>query len=520
MTIQQSKKVTKMRPVNGGAGIGQAPNDTSKKPKKGDAEKSRKVRRDEDSSDESQSEEKSQKIKKPLATMKPKKTAQKEVSIAPHSTSNPPPSATEPKLRPSKREAFQKKVKREKEAGEQGLHRKREVDLSGHRAELKALERARHQKELGAALVAQSKAAGGHLDVSVLNSEDAEVLAQVLRTTPSIRSLRLNCNLGGKSIEPDKDPKNPGSVAMKPVQEVLDEDSFWTILSSCVNVQHLDVSGCRLKEKSWLNLSDLLRSKAALRSLTLGNRDYLNGEEFKIFLIGLSLMKNLRELIIEDTEIFKDAYVPIMDAITKSETLLSVTLKNLDLGTRGQFRLDDFFNSSGEKGSTLSHLSLVGCKPYFPKSSSERLIKFMIASANKAQKLLSLDLTDCGYSEDESDVIATIVDAFPALEEIKMEGNAVSDAARASFEKTCKRNQENNLKRERAEQVAAAAYDLLVPNASVPPRDWPEELSRALAQNSPAATIKSLATLIGEDPASLHRMDQRDTSDGKPDKSS
>lgn len=522
MTIQQSKKVTKMRPVNGGAGIGQAPKDTSKKPKKGDAEKSRKVRRDDDSSDESQSGEKSPKLKKPLASMKPKKTAEKEVRIAPHSTSNPPPSGTEPKIRSSKREAFQEKAKREKESGEQGLHRKREVDLSSHRSELKALERTRRQKELGAALVAQSKTAGGHLDVSVRNSEDAEVLIQVLSTTPSIRSLRLNCNLGGKAIEPEEgtDTQKPDSVAMKPVQDVLDDDSFTKILNSCANVQSLDVSGCRLKEKSWINLSDSLRSKTAVQSLTLGDGDYLSGEEFKIFLIGLSFLKNLRELIIQNTKIFDNVSTPILDTINKSATLKSVKLENLDLESQGYFRLDGFFNFRGEKDPILSHLSLAGSKPYSPKSSSERLIKYMMASAAKGQKLLSLDLTNCGYSEDESNVIAMIADAFPALEEIKMEGNAVSDAARASFEKTCKRNQENNMKRERAEQVAAAAYDLLVPNASVPPRDWPEELSSVLAQNAPAATLKSLATLIGEDPTSLYRTDQGDMSDSKPDKSS
>jgi hypothetical protein len=142
-----------------------------------------------------------------------------------------------------------------------------------------------------------------------------------------------------------------------------------------------------------------------------------------------------------------------------------------------------------------------------------------VACAAKGQWLLSLDLTDCGYSEDESDVIAKIVDAFPALEEIKMEGNTVSDAARLSFEKTGKRNRESNLKREQVEKVRAAAYDLLVANANVRPRDWPEELSRVLAKNAPAATLKSLATLIGEDPASLDRTYQSDTGDRKADKS-
>lgn len=129
-------------------------------------------------------------------------------------------------------------------------------------------------------------------------------------------------------------------------------------------------------------------------------------------------------------------------------------------------------------------------------------------------KARSRALSGCGYSEDESNILAKIVDALPALQEINMEGNTVSDTARASFEKTCMRN------RERAERAAAAAFDLLVPNSAVPPSPWPEELSRVLAQNAPVATLVSLAALIGEDPISLHRMDPSDASGRASDKTS
>lgn len=505
-----------MNPVRKGAGNAQLSQDFRPELKKAGEAKKGKVCRENDSSDESQSDEVLGKSEKPRATMKQRKKAKEKVSVAPHSTSNPVPSATEPKIRSSRREAFQEKIKSDMEAGKKNPYRKREFDLSSHRPTLKALEKTQPQKELTSGPVKRSEAADVNIEFTVLSVQDAKNLVQILRTNTSIRSLKLMCNLGGKTAEfvKSRGAQQPDSMAMIPGQIELDGDSLKDILDSCPNLQNLDLSGCRLQEHHWMILGDTLKNKATLRSLTLGNGDYMNGDKFKVFLMRLQNLSSLRDITIKNTTIFQTVPLDLLSTIGKHGKLQSVNLINLDVvGTQG-FGLGDFFEYSEGIGTSFSHLSLSGSKPYFGDSSKEWLIERIISKAQKAEKLLSVDLSGCGYSEDESNILAKIVDALPALQEINMEGNTVSDTARASFEKTCKRN------RERAERAAAAAFDLLVPNSAVPPSHWPEELSRVLAQNAPVATLVSLAALIGEDPISLHRMDPSDASGRASDKTS
>jgi hypothetical protein len=105
--------------------------------------------------------------------------------------------------------------------------------------------------------------------------------------------------------------------------------------------------------------------------------------------------------------------------------------------------------------------------------------------------------------------------ACPALEEVKLQGTDISESSRLAIQAHCDRNREANLKkREKQEDVAAAAFGLLVENAAVRPDTWPPELSGVLAQNSPTKTLDALASLIGEDPAS--KSDKRGSNILKP----
>ena len=177
-----------MRPVNGTTSNSEKqPGDTNKKDLKRGAEKSRKTRHDIDSSDESRSEESLSEGGKKAPNMnskQPPKNKDKEVRVAPNSTTYSPPSSTDPSVRSSsKREAFQGRVKREKEIGKQYWHRRCEADLKENFPELESLKSAQRKKEL----VDKSKAAGGHLQVGLKNKADVDLLIAVLNENPSIR---------------------------------------------------------------------------------------------------------------------------------------------------------------------------------------------------------------------------------------------------------------------------------------------------------------------------------------------
>ncbi|MFM7523164.1 MAG: hypothetical protein ACKO4M_03200, partial [Betaproteobacteria bacterium] len=166
-----------MKPVIGGAGLRSKQSDKSDKnnPKQ-EGKKSGKVRRDIDSSDEIRSEEdlgESGKNAPKMRSKQPPKNKEKEVHVAPNSTTYGPLPIAAPSFRSSsKREAFQGRVKREKAIGKQHWHRRCETDLKENFPKLESLKSAQRNEEL----VDKSKAAGGHLKVALKNRKDVDLL--------------------------------------------------------------------------------------------------------------------------------------------------------------------------------------------------------------------------------------------------------------------------------------------------------------------------------------------------------
>ena len=157
-----------MRPVNGTAGKSEKQSgDTDKKSTKRDAERSRAVRLDTDSSEETQSYESSGKSSKSSPKVKTKQLPKKkQVSVAPHSTTYDTAtnalSSSKPIIRASKkRDDYQSTAAREKMIGKKGAYRKRETNLQVNHPELKSLQSAQRKKEV----VYRSKLASGYLEI-------------------------------------------------------------------------------------------------------------------------------------------------------------------------------------------------------------------------------------------------------------------------------------------------------------------------------------------------------------------
>jgi hypothetical protein len=432
---------------------------------------------------ESRQETEKQQQKKPKINQK-QPSKEKDVRVAPNSTTE----KSEPAVRESKRrETFQSQAKQEKTSGVKASHRRYETDIKRKHPEL--------------VLVEKAKAAGGHLDVRVSDANEAKVLAEVLKKNPSIRSLKLRCDLGGyasdihENIAKLKDALRAGKSA----PDSLDEHSFRQILNSCVHLRSLDVSGCRLKDASWIDLKDSL-TNSSLQRLVLGDKDSLISDEFNQFLASLSNIANLHELIVKDTE----AHVQIALAILE-KSVTHPRLKSLKLsGVTGEFteiEIGDLFKKLYIQ-KTITHLSLAGTRVKIPLVISDEILWDEIQAtdyASAAESLEYLDLSGCGLSEKETSVLAAILQRCPALEGVMLDGNEVSAKTLASIRKTCERNINANPERRRLiAQQGAAAYDLLINNAAQKPDVWPEELSVVLVENTPVDVLVGLSRIIGE----------------------
>lgn len=508
-----------MRPIKGNGSQGKRlPGDNDKTREKREAEKSSKVRRHIDSSEESGSENDSGEGSKSKPTIKQQKQSpeKKKMSMAPHSTTYQSEASTDPSLRSSsKRAVFHRKLEEEKGAGIEGRHRRRETDLKGKLNEVQEVPR---RKEMESAksrldpvkLLEKAKVAGGHLEVKVLSSKDAEVVAKVLKKNPSIRSIKLICDLGGRSFNSSVDIEKLKAALRegKAEPDSLDKDSFENILKSCGHVQRIDLSGCRLSNYSWESMQALFPEFDDLQCLILGNGDFLEYAEAKGFFKRLADISSLRELVLRNTGVNPQIIKSILHNTDNRLNLRTLKLENLETIKIDDLSLpamevEDLIFSCEYNYCNVSHLSVAGCKV------DARFIDPSLRNyAQNIKSLISLDMTNCGLSEQESDALAAIVKELPALEEIKLEGNEVSDVALASFDETTKRNREANLrKREPAERAATAAYDLLLENAAAPSDTWPRELSHVLAKNSPTETLEALSKLVGENKAPQSETD-------------
>lgn len=294
-----------MRPVNRtNSNSEKQPGDTYKKGPKREAEKSRKTHHDIDSSDEGSAEEScregDKKVPK-INSKQPQKNKDKEVRVAPNSTTYSPPSSTDPRVRPSsKRDAFQVQVKREQKIGKQHPPRRRESNLKENHPELSKISNSGQQKK---ELVDRSKAAGGQLKVELKNKADIDLLVAVLNENSSIRSLKLVCDFGGKSGDDDHFERNSNQVDFaKSFRKVLQgQGSLASILSACKTINALDLRGCRLNEVSWMELADHLVGNSSISCLTLGGNDYLSNSSSDRLSVALEYGSlSLKELIIDD----------------------------------------------------------------------------------------------------------------------------------------------------------------------------------------------------------------------------
>jgi len=297
-----------MKPVTGGTDPRLMQSDKSdKKNKKQEGKKSGEVRRDIDSSDEIRSEEDSGESGKNAPKMhskQPPNIKDKEVHVAPNSTTYGPLPIADPSFRSSsKREAFQGRVRREKEVGKQHWHRRCETDLKENFPELEILKSAQRKKEL----VDKSKAAGAHLEVALKNRKDVDLLVAVLNENRSIRSLDLVCDFGGKSTNPADMTRSQRQLMVFPQEEVTvqsdwpDTDSFRSILDACKNVEALNLKECCLTEKDWYSLAGQLRGTSKLRRLEFGGKTEISESGLERISSAIaSRDSSLRELVIDD----------------------------------------------------------------------------------------------------------------------------------------------------------------------------------------------------------------------------
>jgi hypothetical protein len=532
-----------MRSVTGTPGKSenqQQPGDTNKKDSKRGAEKSRKTHHDIDSSDESRSEEsfgEGGKKAPKMNSKQPPKSKDKEVRVAPNSTTYSPPSSTDPRVRPSsKRDAFQGKVKREQEVGKQHPHRRRETDLKENHPELRQLKKSQQAKEMENAparldstkLVEKAKAAGGHLEVHVVDEKDANVLSDVLLKNPFIRSLRLRCDLGGNAANSGEQRTKLSAAleAGKIKPDSLDEKYFKKILEAGRRLEALDLRGCRLQESSWIVLKDSLVKSESLRQLTLGDGDCFTYDSIQKSLATILYAGNIQKLTLENIE---TSVSPVdfliyhhQERDYKNEGIIPKNYLSLNLiNVKREFIplgiADVILACFMSERTKIQQLSVTGCKLSVPeiRDSIYGGGRTYIEWASNTRWLRVLDLSNCDLSLTESEDLATLLMACPALEEVKLQGTDISESSRLAIQAHCDRNREANLKkREKQEDVAAAAFGLLVENAAVRPDTWPPELSGVLAQNSPTKTLDALASLIGEDPAS--KSDKRGSNILKP----
>jgi hypothetical protein len=363
-----------MRPVNWtNSNSEKQPGDANKKDLKRGAEKSRKTRHDIDSSDEGSAEEsfgEGDKKAPKMNSKQPSRNKDNKVRVAPNSTTYNSSSSTDPSVRSfSKREAFQGRVKREKEIGKQHWHRRCETDLKENHPELKSLKSAQRKK----GFVDRSKAAGGYLKFEIKDKKDVDMLGTLLRENSSINSLKLVCDFGGESGDPysfsrnflnenlhyQEDHENSKNLK-KP--DLPDHDSLEHILNACTHVETLDIKGCRLSDESWEVLAAKLRDQSSLLRLELGGGGRLSQYASEKFYAALeSGSSSLREFIIDNLSMDFWSFVTLIKGMKHHGNLSVIKLESIRYEQKfaGNLKIDSLFELC-ECNPSLQYLSLAG----------------------------------------------------------------------------------------------------------------------------------------------------------------
>lgn len=509
-----------MKPVNGTDGNSQKqPGNTNKKDSKREADKSRKTRRDIDSSDGDTAEENLGEGGERAPKMNSKQLSRNrdnEVRVAPNSTTYSSPSSTEPRVRPSsKREASQGKVKREQKIGKQHPHRRDETDLKENHPELKSLKSTERKKEL----VDRSKAAGGYLKVEIKDKKDVDMLVAILSENPSIHSLKPVCNFGGESGDPYSFSRNfiYGNLHYRDSHEnskhlkepdFPDHESLEHILNACKSVDTLDVKGCRLSDESWKVLADKLLDRSSFVRLELGGGDKISQPvSEKIYHALTSGHSSLREFVIDDLSMDYCTFAKLVDGVGNHGKLSVVKLENIhyqSLFTKNSLTIDALFNLCA-LNPNLQYLSLAGTQfRIFAPANDDINFSFLLGMGPSADALAFnahaclrvLDLTNCGLNMGDMSEIATAAAGHAALIDLRTEGNNISIDDRSILSILERRN------RELLQKQASAALELLADHAAHQIETWPRELSEVLAQKASPMLLDALASLIGEGPLS------------------
>ena len=501
-----------MRPVNGTAGKSEKQSgDTDKKSTKRDAERSRAVRLDADSSEETQSYESSGKSSKSSPKVKTKQLPKKkQVSVAPHSTTYDTAtnalSSSKPIIRASKkRDDYQSTAAREKMIGKKGAYRKRETNLQVNHPELKSLQSAQRRKEV----VDRSKVAGGYLEIELKHEKDVDLLVAVLKENPSIHSLKLVCDLGGESGDPDSFSRNLKYENLKDLKkpDFLDHESLQHILNACKHIDTLDIKGCRLSDQSWKVLADKLLDQSSFVRLELGGGDGLSQSASETIYAALaSGSSSLRELIIDDLSMDFLSFGTLIKGMKHHGNLSIIKLENIRYEQKfvGNLKIDSLFELC-ECNPNLQYLSLAGTpfRIFAPANDDSRLSIYQsMARSDRAIAfnahacLRVLDLTNCGLHISDMSEIVNAAKGHAALIEIRTEGNSIYLEDRRTLSNLGRRN------RELLQKQASAALDLLADHAAHQIETWPRELSDVLAQKASPMVLDVLASLIGKDAVS------------------
>lgn len=473
-----------------------------------------------ESSEESQSTESLEESRKSRLSMKSRgRPEEKQGHVALHSTRHENEESTAPAIRASsKREAFKRKAKRERDIGIQGRHRRRESNFKGNYPELKSLQQAQRQKDFGSKpasldpvkLVEQAKSAGGHVQVEVKDKKDVKVLVDVLTANPSIRSIKLACDFGGKSGRPGELDRNElysslvfhGEKINGP--ELPDADSFRSLLSACKKIEALDLKGCRLTEKDWLTLAERLRGLSHLRRLEFGGGDQISG--FALAKITSSISSgasSLRELVIDGISMNSKSFTGLLTGMEEHGKFSLIKLQDICLVLE-VFHVPsvDLLFSLCVSNPGLQYLSMAGTQfmEGHPANDNFRdeYFCFLKTSARSASSesfkthacLRVFDLSGCDLNRADMETMAAACEGHASLIDIRTEGNLISESDRIRLKAAAMRN------RELLEAQASAAFDLLVTNAEGQPDVWPRELSEVLVENTPVEILPNIAAVL------------------------
>lgn len=483
----------------------------------------------ESSSEDSQTDQASAKGRNATPKLHQKPSAKaEEPKVAPNSTTH-----TAPQIRPSKkRTEFRSKLKRERILNQEEKHRKGEKDLKKQHPKLPSLVQAHAHRKLQeqaenefekthptldkATLVAQVKATGGRLAVNVNSKASAEVVARVLEEGLPVKALQLSGWFTDDERHVDMSDQEYMSIAFTP-----DSNSLHQILFSGHSLEELDLGYCKISEDGVRSLAKRLTCsthqpiqrlclrESAMVQISMGARITL--------ISAIHNAPELKELKFHHV-LFEGAETYEFIEQSLAFTTNIQTLKFSSVITYEGFPFDRLFRHSKGAYGRVSEVSVAGSELRLPTDEADEYFRTCCEQAKSAKFLRVLDLSDCGISGGDMEIVAAIVQHCPALEEIKADENAVSDATQMSLIGTMERNRKANLeKKEALIKAGTAAFDLLVNNANQAPTLWEPEVSKVLAERSPPELLDTLTKVIGENPDSIASQSKREPSASKKD---